>query len=69
MNRDEVGWLIKDEHGPGWLGCCEGRMKWTTPCMALRFSRQEDAKNTAILLGLSSVLFEEHAWMEVNNGE
>lgn len=61
----ETGWLIEKQDTSGLclgFGCGKGT-QWTTPSLAIRFSRVEDATGVALLLVPNdSVRITEHQW-------
>jgi len=65
----KTGWLIEkeDKKNPGHvtgicLGECNGALKWTTPNLAIRFARKEDAEAVARAHGMKGVLATGHEW-------
>lgn len=66
----ETGWLIEKEdknhagHVTGiCLGECDGALKWTTPNLAIRYARKQDAEAAARAHGLTGVIATDHEWV------
>lgn len=60
-------WLIEKKY-KSWrcLGECNGVLRFTTPDLALRYARREDAEAAARAHGLNDVIAVEHVWSSHN---